>query len=34
LIILKNIQIVLLPPYCPEFNPTQSGWKIVEIYQG
>ena len=26
LIIPKNIQIVLLPPYCPELNPVERLW--------
>lgn len=30
LIIPKNIQIVILPPYCPELNPVERLWKYVK----
>jgi hypothetical protein len=30
LIIPKNIQIVLLPPYCPELNPVERLWKHIK----
>lgn len=30
LIIPKNIQIVLLPPYCPELNPVEMLWKYIK----
>jgi putative transposase len=30
LIIPKNIQIVLLPPYCPELNPVERLWKYIK----
>ena len=30
LIIPKNIQIILLPPYCPELNPVERLWKYVK----
>ena len=30
LIIPKNIQIVLLPPYCPELNPVEMWWKYIK----
>lgn len=30
LIVPKNIQIVLLPPYCPELNPVERLWKFIK----
>ena len=30
LIIPKNIQIVLLPAYCPELNPVERLWKYIK----
>jgi hypothetical protein len=30
LIIPKNIQIVILPPYCPELNPVERLWKYIK----
>ncbi|NBR95639.1 MAG: IS630 family transposase [Proteobacteria bacterium] len=30
LIVPKNIQIVLLPPYCPELNPVEGLWKYIK----
>lgn len=30
LIIPKNIQIVLLSPYCPELNPVEMLWKYIK----
>jgi transposase len=30
LIIPKNIQIVLLPPYCPELNPVERLWRFIK----
>lgn len=30
LIIPKNIQIILLPPYCPELNPVERLWRFVK----
>jgi hypothetical protein len=30
LIIPKNIQIILLPPYCPELNPVERLWKFIK----
>lgn len=30
LIVPKNIQIVLLPPYCPELNPVERLWKYIK----
>jgi hypothetical protein len=30
LIIPKNIQIVLLPPYCPELNPVERLWRYIK----
>jgi hypothetical protein len=30
LIIPKNIQIELLPPYCPELNPVERLWKYIK----
>ena len=30
LIIPKNIQIVLLPPYCPELNLIERLWKYIK----
>ena len=30
LIIPRNIQIVLLPPYCPELNPVERLWKYIK----
>ena len=30
LIVPKNIQIVLLPPYCPELNPVARLWKYIK----
>ena len=30
LIIPKNIQIVLLPPYCPKLNPVEMLWKYIK----
>ena len=30
LIIPKNIQIVFLPPYCPELNPVERLWKYIK----
>jgi len=30
LIVPHNIQIVLLPPYCPELNPVERFWKFVK----
>ena len=29
LIIPKNIQIVILPPYCPELNPVERLWRYI-----
>jgi transposase len=26
----KNIQIIILPPYCPELNCVESLWKYVK----
>lgn len=30
LIVPTNIQIVLLPPYCPELNPVERLWKFIK----
>ena len=30
LIVPQNIQIVLLPPYCPELNPVERLWKHIK----
>jgi len=30
LIVPKNIQIVLLPPYCPELNPVEGLWRYIK----
>ena len=30
LIIPRNIQIILLPPYCPELNPVERLWKYIK----
>ena len=30
LIVPKNIQIFLLPPYCPELNPIERLWKFIK----
>ena len=30
LIVPINIQIVLLPPYCPELNPVEGLWKYIK----
>lgn len=30
LIIPKNIQIELLPPYCPELNPVERLWRYIK----
>lgn len=30
LITPKNIQIILLPPYCPELNPVERLWKYIK----
>ena len=30
LVIPKNIQITLLPPYCPELNPVERLWKYIK----
>ena len=30
LIIPKNIEIILLPPYCPELNPVEMLWKYIK----
>ena len=30
LVVPRNIQIVLLPPYCPELNPVEKLWKYVK----
>ena len=30
LIIPRNIQIILLPPYCPELNPVERLWKFIK----
>jgi len=30
LIIPQNIQIVILPPYCPELNPVERLWKYIK----
>ncbi len=30
LIVPENIQIVLLPPYCPELNPVERLWKFIK----
>lgn len=30
LIIPENIQIILLPPYCPELNPVERLWKYIK----
>jgi len=30
LIIPKNIQIILLPPYCPELNPVERLWRFIK----
>jgi transposase len=30
LIIPQNIQIILLPPYCPELNPVEKLWKYIK----
>ena len=30
LIIPQNIEIVLLPPYCPELNPVERLWKYIK----
>jgi len=30
LIIPKNIQIVFLPPYCPELNPVERLWRYIK----
>ena len=30
LIIPKNIQIILLPPYCPELNPVERLWRYIK----
>jgi transposase len=30
LIIPKNIQIIILPPYCPELNPVERLWRYIK----
>jgi len=30
LIIPKNIQITILPPYCPELNPIERLWRYIK----
>lgn len=30
LIIPGNIQIILLPPYCPQLNPAERLWKYIK----
>jgi len=30
LIVPKNIQIILLPPYCPELNPVERLWRFIK----
>jgi transposase len=30
LIVPQNIQIVLLPPYCPELNPVERLWRYIK----
>ncbi len=30
LIVPKNIQIILLPPYCPELNPVERLWRYIK----
>lgn len=30
LVIPKNIQIILLPPYCPELNPVERLWRYIK----
>ncbi len=30
LIIPKNIEIILLPPYCPELNPVERLWRYIK----
>lgn len=30
LIIPRNIQIILLPPYCPELNPVERLWRYIK----
>jgi transposase len=30
LIIPKNIQLIILPPYCPELNPVERLWRFVK----
>ncbi len=30
LVIPKNIQIILLPPYCPELNPVKRLWRYIK----
>ncbi|NBR94979.1 MAG: hypothetical protein EBT55_01545 [Proteobacteria bacterium] len=30
LIIPKNIQIILLPPYCPELNCVERLWRFIK----
>lgn len=30
LVIPRNIQILLLPPYCPELNPIERLWRFIK----
>jgi transposase len=30
LIIPKNIEIIILPPYCPELNPIERLWRFIK----
>lgn len=30
LIVPENIQIILLPPYCPELNPVERLWRYIK----
>ena len=30
LILLKNIKIIILPPYSPELNPTEKLWQYIK----
>jgi transposase len=30
LIVPKNIQLVILPPYCPELNPVERLWRFIK----
>ncbi len=30
LVIPRNIQIIIIPPYCPELNPVERLWKYIK----